>query len=158
MARKEEMVPELLRILEEAVANPTAPRDPTYFAVIYALFLLAQFREKAAYPLIARLIVNERSVLESLIGYVATDGLESIFASVAHGDAEPIKAIVEDETVDEYVRSAALRSLVVSCVEGEMERDELVAYFLSLPVKAGISLHLGHPRLLLLPDPSLRDP
>lgn len=132
IARKEEMAPELLHVLEEALANPAAPRDPAYFAPIHALYLLAQFREKAAYPLIIRLISNPIQVLDKLIGDVTTDGLESILASVAHGDTDPIKAIIEDESINEYVRSAALRSLVVSCVEGEMARDELVGYFLSL--------------------------
>ena len=54
-ARAEEVTPELLRILEETV-NQAAERDAEgdYMAHLYAMFLLAQFRETRAYPLVLR--------------------------------------------------------------------------------------------------------
>ncbi len=52
IARKEEMTPALLRIIEDAKLLPPVLHDENYMAHIYAMYLLAQFRERRGYPLI----------------------------------------------------------------------------------------------------------
>jgi hypothetical protein len=55
VARKEEITPELLRILEETVDRAVQlDAEGDYMAHLYAMFLLAQFRETRAYPLVVR--------------------------------------------------------------------------------------------------------
>ena len=56
--RQEEVTPELLRVLQDTV-NRAAQLDAEgdYMAHLYAMFLLAQFRETRAYPLVVRFCV-----------------------------------------------------------------------------------------------------
>lgn len=131
--RKEEMLPHLLRALEDVCAGHVDPsEDEAYFLHIYAMYLLAQFREKRAYPLVTQLCTFPREKLEALLGDVITEGLPHIIASVFNGDTQPIKAVIENASADEYVRSSALRSLSILVYEGILERTEVIAYFAEL--------------------------
>ena len=61
--QREAITPELLRVLENAAENPVkVVAQPDYMLHLFALYLLAQFREKRAYPLIVKRV---RRVLES---------------------------------------------------------------------------------------------
>jgi len=53
-------------------------------------------------------------------------------ASVCDGDTSPIEELIEDSDVHEYVRSAAMRSLLVLVAEGDKTRDAVMAYFKTL--------------------------
>ena len=53
--RREEVTPELLRILEDTVHRAAQlDAEGDYMAHLYAMFLLAQFRETRAHPLVVR--------------------------------------------------------------------------------------------------------
>lgn len=53
--QREAITPKLIRILEEAHRDiEDLAESSDYFAHIYAMFLLAQFREPRAYPLIVQ--------------------------------------------------------------------------------------------------------
>ena len=69
VARREEITPELLRVLEDTV-NRAAELDVEggYMAHLYAMFLLAQFRETRAYPLVVRFASLPGELLYSLCG------------------------------------------------------------------------------------------
>jgi len=127
--RKEKIVPELLKILEDAEKNiHQIEEQPDYMAHIYAMFLLAQFREKRAYPLIVDIFSHSGDVGGDLV----TEDLPRILGSVCHGDTTLIKHLIEDREADEYVRDAGLRTLLVLVVNGEKTREEVVDYYKSL--------------------------
>ena len=65
--RREEIVPELLRILEETIARPMEVSGDCMVHV-YAMFLLAQFREVRAYPLFVWLALLPDDTADSLLG------------------------------------------------------------------------------------------
>ena len=52
--QREVITPELLRILEDARDNIEHLSETGYMAHIYAMYLLAEFREPRAYPLIVQ--------------------------------------------------------------------------------------------------------
>ena len=133
VARREEIVPELLRILDDTVnraAELAAEGD--YHAHLYALFLLAQFREIRAYPLLVRFASLPGELLDSLCGDFITEDLGRILASVCGGELAGIQTLIENESTDEWVRGAALSSLVALVAAGQKDRDEIVSYFASL--------------------------
>jgi hypothetical protein len=67
--RREEVTPELLRTLEDAVNRAAQlEAEGNYMAHLYAMFLLAQFRETRAYPLVVRLASLPGDLLDSLCG------------------------------------------------------------------------------------------
>ncbi len=96
--RREESAPYLLGALEWVVQKPEAADDagPEYMAHIFALYLLAQFRETRGFPLVSAQLFRLRQY-ESLTGDVATESLGHILASrPAGGDVAPIQALVEE--------------------------------------------------------------
>lgn len=133
VAQREAITPALLRILEEATINlaKIAPNQE-YMAHLYAMYLLAQFREPRAYPLLVNFFRADRQLLEMATGDVMTDGLDRMLASTCHGDTSLIEQMIEDATLDEYIRSAGLGALLVLVTQGVKPRDEVMAYFQAL--------------------------
>jgi hypothetical protein len=133
VARREELTPELLRILEETVDQAAQlDAEGDYMAHLYAMFLLAQFRETRAYPLVVRLGSLPGDLLYSLCGDFITEDLGQVLASVCGGEIEGIQSVIENEDADEWARGAALSSLVTLVAAGQKSRDEIVNYFASL--------------------------
>lgn len=131
--QRDAMTPVLLAALQEAADNPSSlQRQPSFMLHIYAMYLLAQFREHAAYPLLVRFFSTPGEVALDTTGDVVTEDLARILASVCHHDLEPMKRMIEDAAVNEYVRSAALRALVVAVAQGNWSREAAVEYFRGL--------------------------
>jgi hypothetical protein len=133
VACQEEITPELLRILEETVDRAVQlDAEGDYMAHLYAMFLLAQFRETRAYPLVVRFASLPGDLLDSLCGDFITEDLGQVLASVCGGELEGIQSLIENEATDEWVRGAALSSLVTLVAAGQKSRDEIVSYFAGL--------------------------
>jgi hypothetical protein len=133
VARREEVTPELLRMLEDAVDRAAEiDAEGDYMAHLYALFLLAQFRETRAYPLVVRFASVPGDLLDSLCGDFITEDLGRVLASVCGGELAGIQSLIENESADQWVRGAALSGLVTLVAEGQKSRDEIVSYFASL--------------------------
>ena len=134
--RREEITPDLLRILEYTVENAEqiAEEDTegSYFAHLYAMYLLAQFRETRAYPLVVQFARLPEKTLDCLSGDFITEGLGEVLASVCDGDTSLIESLIEDPNVDEYARSAALYSLLIMVGAGDKTRNEVMDYFKAL--------------------------
>lgn len=131
--QKEEIIPALLEILENTRDNAAEIiQEDDYLSHIYALYLLAQFREKRAYPLICELLHQPGEILDLLLDEVIVEGLPRILASVCDGDIDLIKQLIENEQIEEYVRGSALRSLVVLVAQDMKPREEIIVYFESL--------------------------
>jgi len=130
VARREEVTPELLRVLEETV-NRAGQLDAEgdYMAHLYAMFLLAQFRESRAYPLVIRFASLPGDLLDSLCGDFITEDHGHVLASVCGGELAGIQSLIENEDTDEWVRGAALSSLVTLVAAGQKSRDEIMSYF-----------------------------
>jgi hypothetical protein len=127
--RRDEMVPELLRILDDAADRPAELlARPAEMAPIYALYLLAQFREPAAYPRIVRLFRLPDEAGVELTGELATDALDRMLATLNFGDLQPIYDLIEDPGVNDWVRGAGLEALEEMVVLGQLSREEAVGY------------------------------
>jgi len=133
LASREEVTPALLGILEEVAERGAAfDESDDYMAHLYAMFLLAQFRETRAYPLVLRLASLPGDLSYSLFGDFVTEDLGRVLASVCGGDLAGIQSLIENEDTDQWARGAALSSLVTLVVTGEKSREEIVSYFADL--------------------------
>jgi hypothetical protein len=133
IARPEQITPELLKVLDHAAQNVQKLVDQeSYMAHLYAMYLLAQFRERRAYPLIVRFFSIPGEVTLDLTGDVVTEDLGRILASVSDGEIDLMASLVENEQANEYVRDASLDGLVTLVARGVRSRDEIIAYFQSL--------------------------
>ena len=80
---RDEITPHLLQIIEEVIADPSrAVDDQNYVAHLYAMYLLASFRETRAYPLIVRLFSLGGETPFDIAGDIVTEDLNNILASV----------------------------------------------------------------------------
>ena len=137
--QREAINPELLRVVEAVAENPVEfAKRQNYMVHVFALFLLAQFRETRAYLPIVKMF-------SALAGDTVTEGLSQTLASVYDGNPAPLQGLVESEQVNEFVRSAALDAFVVLEHTGQMPREAVVEYFRSL----------FHGKLLLTPSNAL---
>ncbi len=131
--KMDEIIPELLEILEYTLKNAeNLAEEEDYIGHIYALYLLAQFREQSAFPIICSLLNMPYEILDKLLGDMITEGMPSILASVFNGDVKLLKSIIENEEIDEFIRSSALESLVTLVAQGIITRDEVVSYLQNL--------------------------
>lgn len=133
IARRQEVIPRFLEILEEIDRSP-GPwlADDGRMIHIYALYLLALFRETGTYPLLVRIFSRPGEFPFELAGDVVTQDLGRILASVSGGDFSGLTALIENEQANEYVRSVAMEGMVSLVTTGQRTRDEVVAYFLQL--------------------------
>jgi len=136
--QREEIIPELLRILEYVKVNAEdlwkqeQGRKEDYYAHIYAMYLLAQFREKRAYPLIVDFFSIPGDLSVNLTDDVATGSLGNILASVSCGDTSLMAKLAENYEVNEFVRGSALEGFLTLVVCGEKSREEVISYYKTL--------------------------
>ena len=128
--QREAITPELLRVLELVAGDPAEwARREDYLLHVFAMFLLAQFREKRAYPLVVKIYSAPGELPFNLFGDTVTEGLSQIFGSVYDGDPTPLEQMIESEDVYEYVREAAIDAFLVLEHSGQMPREQVVDYF-----------------------------
>jgi hypothetical protein len=130
---REEVTPRLLGYLETTEEHAYEQRDKDHLMRhIYALYLLAQFREQRAYPIIINFFSLPGEVSLDMTGDVVTEDLHRILASVYNGDDTLLKNLIEDEQVNEFVRDAGIRTFATLMVCGQKSREEVMAYFKTL--------------------------
>ncbi len=131
IARREEVTPELLRILEEIADPEGASRrvaEGDYMGHLYALYLLAQFRETRAHPLILKIGQLPSDLLDGLLGDFVTEGFGNALASTCGGDISGIQSLIENPAADQWARGAALGSLATLVAAGIKSREEIAGY------------------------------
>ena len=133
IARKDEITTDLLRILDDTIdrAKELSEADG-YMAHIYAMFLLAQFREPRAHPYLIHFAALPSKVIHALMGETLTEDFGRILASVSGGDTQGIHAIIETPDADEWLRSVAFEALLTLVAEQQLERDEVIRYLAGL--------------------------
>lgn len=133
IANQEQITPGLLDILKQARCNiQELESKPTYIAHIYAMYLLALFREQRAYPLIVDFFSIPGEVTLDVAGDVVTEDLGRILASVSHGAMGLMQSLVENEKANRYVRNAALRGMLTLVARNVRSRAEVMDYYQSL--------------------------
>ena len=139
--QREELIPHLLEYLETiASQEDDIPEDQRVDLVFFAFYLLAQFREGRALPLMLRIVSASPRTVNRLLGYVVSESLPRILASVMVGqgdpseacDIEPLQQIIENRDLHPCVRSSVLTCLSILAAHGRLPREQLLAYFQQL--------------------------
>ena len=132
IANQEEAIPLLLDVLKDVREDKEKYiTNVDYFGHIYAVYLLAQFRAMEAYPLVLELFSLPNEQPDQLFGDMM-DSSGRILASICGGDVASIKQMIENEEIDEYIRAQAITALAILTLNGEFERQELMAYYKEL--------------------------
>lgn len=133
IAHKEEITPYLIDILERVLADPAKYRDePRYFAHIYAVMLLAHFKEEQAHQLIVDVFSLPEKFVDHLFGDTITEDLPMILYRTCGGSVEQIKGLVLNKEAYDFCRSSALRALNFAVIGGLVSREEMLDFYGSL--------------------------
>ncbi len=105
--QREAITPELLRVVETVAADTLGfARREGKMLHLFAIYLLAQFRETRAYRPIVKMFSAPGETPFDLAGDTVTERLDRIFASVYDGDPAPLQGLVETDSVNEKASSA----------------------------------------------------
>jgi hypothetical protein len=130
IAEQEAITPLLLATVKEWTSKLEELSElPDYFLHLYAMYLLAQFKESQAYLPIVEFFSVPGDLSMDVTGDLVTEDLGRILASVCDGNIEPIQQLIENRQANEYVRSSALSSLIILVVEGTLDREVVIEYF-----------------------------
>ena len=137
-AQREAIIPELIAAMDRVTANPknsTANFEETLHE--FAIYLLAEFREPRALDCFWRFFSMPEELALDLSGDMVTEEGAAVLASVCGGNPAPLLKLVRNESVNEYVRIAALDGLMVQAAWGERPREAVIedlrGLFVSLP-------------------------
>lgn len=117
--RRAALAPRLIADIERCAAMPYAPTNRPN-RLVFAIHLLAEWRDKSAYrPLCALLRIPGRAQ-EAILGDVVTETGPRLLASVFDGDPQPLYDLALDRKVNEYVRGSAFEALAIVTALGEL--------------------------------------
>lgn len=134
---REEMIPLLMEELDVFEKEFEEILDEeNYFGIVYALYILAQFRYKPAYPKIVSILEKDPNDIEEYFDSILTEGLAPILASVYDGDSSPIKRLIENPNVNEWVRVSSVNALLTLQGKGEIKREDLLDYYRFLAIES----------------------
>ncbi|WP_257286053.1 DUF1186 domain-containing protein [Endozoicomonas sp. SESOKO1] len=130
---RQAVTPMLLQALEAVkIRGERSSSSAKSRLALHALYLLTQFREPAAWPIVVELFSSMSSEQNVAIGddfdEVVCDRLSQILATLCPGDIRPLQSIIENSSIDEYVRDAALGALVVRYQQGDLALAVLTRY------------------------------
>jgi hypothetical protein len=131
-AHREEVTPFLVESIVRLAEHPAEGDNPDYVLHLYAMHLLAVWRETATYLPLARLGHHSYDVVDRLLGDTVTESYGRCLASVCDGNLLALQELVEDSGASHWARNAALEAYMVRVFEGDASRDELIAYLIRL--------------------------
>jgi hypothetical protein len=121
-AQRAEMVPVFLKEIEDHLGvELTARAKPT--PLFFIFHLLGEWREKAAYRPLARLLSLPGNEVDAIFGDSITTTSHRVMAGLFDGDPQPLYDIILDPDADEYLRASMIEALAMVTLRGELDRD-----------------------------------
>jgi len=120
-AQRVEMLPLFLDEIETFLAlDPEARAKPT--PLFFLFHLLGEWREKAAYRPLARLLRLPGAEVDRIFGDGITTTSHRVIAAVFDGDPEPLYDIILDPKAGEFIRAGMCEALAMVTLRGELDR------------------------------------
>ena len=117
----------LLEELSKNIENYNSEKGFPIF-VDYALFLLAEFKEKKAFPLILKMLSIPNLDGFDVLGDGVMEKLSSIMVSVFDGDFLGLNEIIENKDIDSYIRNSALETYVYFYQNNLVDKKDLIQF------------------------------
>ena len=125
--QRDAITPELIAAIDRVCADPARFLENREDCLhVFAIYLLAQFRERRALDAFLRFFTLPGEQALDLTGDMVTEQGAAVLASVCGGDPAPLLRLAHDESVNEFVRGQALDALAVQALWGERPRDAVV--------------------------------
>lgn len=125
-ARRDEIIPHLIKILDDAVSaakagDKTCAESQRPF---FALYLLAEFRAKEALPVIREALTLPDDFPDLLFGDAITEDLPRILAVLADDKVDWITECIDNDQIDLYVRWSMANVYLHLVADAKMSREE----------------------------------
>jgi hypothetical protein len=129
---REALTNPLVQGILRGLQDPAGSSENDGLLFSYAMYLLAKWRERRAYPLMVRWLSLPGEGAFEIGGDTVTQEGSRFLASTCGGDLEPIKALILNREANEYSRSQAVEALALLAAWGELPYESVVDYFLWL--------------------------
>lgn len=123
---RELLVPRLIEVLQEAIATVQAGDLPEGQAHFFAVFLLTEFQAKEAYPVMLEAFSLPDSSPSDLFGDAIHEVPMRMLAVFRGHQPEAIEALIDDRTLNLYIRWQAANSYLYLVREGHIDRNGAV--------------------------------
>ena len=136
LGRKEEVQPFLLDEVKKAI-EPPSNMPKGYMMHLYSIFMLAHFKNKDLFPLIIKLMYLPVETIDHVFGedFIASYDVPNIIASTFNGDLAPIYQVFENKSLNDYIRSSAIRGILALAVTNQIKKEDVSDYLLLLMEK-----------------------
>jgi hypothetical protein len=126
--QREAITPELIAAVDRVADKPAhyLKKDQEDWLHLFAIYLLAQFRETGAVEVFLRFFSLPGEQALDLTGDMVTENGAAVLASVCGGDPAPLLRLAHNEAVNRFVRTEAIRALAVQALWGERPREAVV--------------------------------
>ena len=123
-----ELAPPLVALLEALAADPAPAKADGYVLHLYAMLLLAAWRDTRAYqPLVALGHLDEASI-DEVFGQLVHDSYGRALASCCDGDIAPLTRLADAASASLWARAAALEALTLAALTGRAARGPVVDF------------------------------
>ncbi|MDR2904280.1 MAG: DUF1186 family protein, partial [Clostridiales bacterium] len=122
--------PDLLQAVQHVIQNMEElyENDDACFLFTYAIFLLAEFREKKAFPYLVTALRQPRAHVEFFFGDTLTEDCDRLlFSTYDSENLQLLIDLIEDQAADEWARNAAVSAYSLLCKEGMIAKETAVA-------------------------------
>jgi len=127
-AQRTELLPKFLGVIDDYLGlEPAARANST--PIFFIFHLLGEWREKAAYRPLARLLRCSADEADVIFGDATAETSHRIMAGVFDGNPQPLYDIILDPHAEEFIRSRMCEALAMITLRGELDRN-LVGPFL----------------------------
>ncbi len=132
-ARREEIIPHLLALLEQVQRDPiTYTADDNFFGHVYAFMLLGHFKEPLAHDVLIDIFSLPGTLADDLFGDFITGNGPIVLLRTCGGKTDRIKELIVNAGAYEYCRIAGLHALTFAVSEGYIPRDDVLAFYREL--------------------------
>lgn len=122
--------PRILDLIER-YADGSDRSESTTRAALYCMFLAAGAREKRAFAPLCRL-ARDADAMDECLGDSVTESFHNILVSTFDGDIDALKSLIEDGTLDEFIRTGVFQALAFLTASGQIDRQETATYLAGL--------------------------
>ena len=134
-SNREEFIPELLESLDYAQQNAGRlyEEKSVYFFSTYAMYLLAEFREKKAFPRLVALLQLPEEYLDFLVGDTLTEGFSRfLLCTYDEENLHLLLDVIEDQDCYEWARVMAIEAYGLLYMNGFVVQEGFVSYLRDL--------------------------
>ena len=129
LANPDEVVPGFLELLRQYAENPELDDDRAE-SLFFIVHILGELGEKRAFGPLINFLSEDSGRVSKILGAAKTETMPQVLISVFDGQTDRLYGVMEDPSVDEYVRYAVFMVWTHEVASGRIDPEEAESYLL----------------------------